>query len=333
MDRQPMTAKLPFKKACVTGGAGFIGSHLADKLVSSGINVVVFDNLSAGKLENIKACLNKPSFAFVQGSLLNLEEACAALVSCDAVFHLAANPEVRLGVEDPVEHFQQNIAATFNLLEAIRRTSEVHTIVFTSSSTVYGDVERLPTPEDYAPLKPVSIYGASKLASEALISSYAYTYGYNAILYRLANVVGARSQHGIILDFLNKLKRNPRTLEILGDGSQTKSYLAVEDCVDAILTGVTKSRNRVEIFNVGSEDQVSVKDIADIVCQEMGKKGVRYKYTGGVDGGRGWKGDVKIMLLSVEKLRNIGWKPKLDSRQAVRKAAKATLSLNKMKPR
>jgi len=320
-----MPKTLGSQKIFVTGGAGFIGSHMVDRLCKDEKEVVVFDNLISGKLENIKQWMKKSNFKFVCGDLLKPASILKPLSECETVFHLAANPEVRVGTTDPKVHYEQNMTATFNLLEAVRKVGCIKNFVFTSSSTVYGDAEEIPTPEDYAPLKPISIYGASKLASEALIMSYAYTYGFNAIIYRLANIIGPRAQHGVICDFVNKLTKNPKQLEILGDGTQRKSYLYIDDCIDAMLTGMNHLHGRVEIYNVGSEDQVNVKVIADIVCQEMGLRDVEYVYTGGVDGGRGWKGDVKVMLLSIEKIKELGWKPKLSSRQAVQKTVKAIL--------
>ena len=309
----------------ITGGAGFIGSHLVDKLCQNHVDVVVFDNLSTGRMENLKKWLNVPNFKFVLGDLLSLENVWKTLDGCETVFHLAANPEVRVSSENPKAHYEQNVLATFNLLEAIRKVGSVKTLAFASTSTVYGDALEIPTPEEYAPLKPISVYGASKLASEALITSYAYTYGFKAVIYRLANIVGLRAQHGVICDFIRKLGENPEKLEILGDGTQTKSYLHVEDCINAILLGTNLSHEKVEIFNVGSEDQITVKEIADIVCEKMGLSNVQYIFTGGVDGGRGWKGDVKFMLLNINKLKKLGWKPKLNSRQAVEKAVEEIL--------
>ncbi|MEM2546490.1 MAG: NAD-dependent epimerase/dehydratase family protein [Candidatus Bathyarchaeia archaeon] len=309
----------------ITGGAGFIGSHLTDRLCTEYVDIVVFDNLSAGRLENIERWLNAPNFRFVLGDLLFPEKVLESLKDCEIIFHLAANPEVKISSENPKLHYEQNVLATFNLLEAARKTESVKTIIFTSTSTVYGDAQKIPTPEDYAPLKPISVYGASKLASEALITSYAYNYGFKAVIYRLANVVGSRSQHGVIHDFIKKLKANPEKLEILGDGTQRKSYLHVKDCIDAILFSMNLTHEKTEIFNIGSEDQITVKEIADIVCRKMGLKNVQYVFTGGVDGGRGWKGDVKYMLLSIEKIKKLGWKPKLNSRQAVEKAVEELL--------
>ncbi|MEM1540279.1 MAG: NAD-dependent epimerase/dehydratase family protein [Candidatus Bathyarchaeia archaeon] len=310
----------------ITGGAGFIGSHLVDRLCEMGKDVVVFDNLSSGNIENIKKWLNAPNFKFIRGDLLYLEEVIKPIIGCETVFHLAANPEVRVSSENPKIHYEQNILATFNLLEVVRKVGHVKTLVFTSSSTVYGDAEIIPTPEDYAPLKPISTYGASKLAAEALISAYANIYGFKAIIYRLANIVGLRSQHGVIHDFIKKLNENPKRLEILGNGTQKKSYLHVKDCIDAILIGLEASNGKVSVFNIGSEDQIIVKEIADIVCAKMGLKNVRYVFTGGVNGGRGWRGDVKVMLLSVERLKSLGWKPKLNSRQAVERTVSEILN-------
>jgi UDP-glucose 4-epimerase len=315
------------ERVLVTGGAGFIGSHLVDALMVRGEEVCVFDNLSTGSIENVRYWLGSPNFTFIKGDLLNTMDLEKLEVKrYSFIFHFAANPEVKIGSTEPGIHFQQNILATYNLLELIRKADAKPTLIFASTSTVYGEASRIPTPEDYAPLKPISTYGASKLACEALITAYAYTYGFKAVIYRLANIVGPRSRHGVIYDFIEKLKRNPGELEILGDGTQTKSYLHVGDCIDAILLGLEKSTEQVEIFNVGSEDQVDVKTIAQIVIDEMKLKNVKLIFTGGVEGGRGWKGDVKNMLLDITKLKTLGWRPKLNSKQAVREAAKSLLT-------
>ena len=215
---------------------------------------------------------------------------------------------------------RQNIGAvsTSNNSETIQNP----TLIFTSTSTVYGEPTKIPTPENYAPLNPISIYGATKLASENLTSAYAYTYDFKAIILRLANIVGPKSQHGVIHDFIQKLKKNSGELEILGDGTQTKSYLYISDCINAILLTLQKSKEQVEIYNAGSEDQIPVTKIAQIVAKEMGLKNVKLTYTGGVDGGRGWKGDVKNMLLNIDKLKTLGWKPKHNTQQAITKTIK-----------
>lgn len=304
----------------ITGGAGFIGSHFVDTLLRKD-RVHIFDNLTAGDLQNIKQSRSHPNVTFIKGDLLNPTDLKKIeKTSFETIFHLAANPEVRIGSTNPQTHFQQNVVATYNLLELIRKTQNKPMLVFTSTSTVYGEPTEIPTPEDYAPMKPISTYGASKLACEALISAYAHTYDFEAIIYRLANTVGPRNQHGIVSDFIQKLSRNPKQLEILGDGTQNKSYIYITDCVKAMLLGLDKARDEVEIYNIGSEDQVDVITISQIVSEKMGLKNVKLKLTGGVDGGRGWKGDVKNMLLDVNKLKSLGWKPRFNSKQAIAKA-------------
>jgi UDP-glucose 4-epimerase len=248
----------------------------------------------------------------------------SALKDIDIVFHLAANPDVKLGIEDTRVHLEQNILATYNLLEAMRQT-KTDQIVFTSTSTVYGEATVLPTPENYAPMIPISLYGASKLACEALVCSYCHTFNMNAWLYRFANIVGPRSTHGVIVDFINKLRVDPFTLEILGSGRQKKSYMDVVDCVNAMVFGVEHSYKRVNIFNLGSEDSIDVAGIADIITARMGYKDVEYRFTGGVDGGAGWKGDVKFMLLSIDKLKGLGWKPAYNSSKSIEMAADSLL--------
>jgi len=307
----------------ITGGAGFIGSHLVDNFIERGEKVRVFDNQSTGTASNLERWLENPNYEFIEDDLLNLDSVKKALDDCSVVYHLAANPEVRSSKAHPHDHFKQNIEATFNLLEAIRIDGSIEKVVFTSTSTVYGDATILPTPEDYVPLRPISHYGSSKLASEVLINSYASMYGIQSIIYRMANIVGPRSNHGVTYDFVEKLKKNPRELEVLGDGSQSKSYLYVEDCVEGIILGAEKSDERVEILNIGSRDRVNVLEIANIVIEEMGLSDVEIKLMGGVDGGRGWKGDVKFMQLDVSKLRSLDWEPKFNSAQAVRITARA----------
>jgi UDP-glucose 4-epimerase len=312
------------EKVLVTGGAGFIGSNLVDSLLSDHFKVAVFDNLGSGSYDYVKNTLGKKGFAFMQGDLLDEKTILTAVKGFNIIWHLAANPEVRLSSVNPEIHFRQNIVATYNLLEAIRK-SDVKVLGFTSTSTVYGDATKIPTPEDYAPLEPISVYGASKLACEALVSAYANTYGFKATVCRLANVVGSRSRHGVIYDFVQKLRNDPRTLEILGDGDQAKSYLNIDDCIRAMRLSLEKQNRNFEIYNVGSEDQVNVKTIAKIVIEEMGLRRIKLTFSGGFNGGRGWIGDVKIMMLDVSKLKSLGWKPKLNSAEAIRKAAKNLL--------
>ena len=309
----------------VTGGAGFIGSHLVDRLLeeSDVRDVTVLDNFSSGKREHIAYHGDNPNFHLVEGDLLNPEDLQAALAGKDMVYHLAANPDVKLGEQNTRVHLEQNVLATYSLLEAMR-ISRVRRIAFTSTSTVYGEAAVVPTPEDYGPLLPISLYGASKLACEALISSYCHTFDMQSWLFRFANIVGERGTHGVIVDFIRKLRDNPHELEILGSGKQRKSYLEVKDCVAAMLHCAEQAKEAVNVFNIGSEDSVDVTGIADIVADQMGLSGVDYRYTGGFDG-RGWRGDVRVMLLSIEKIRRLGWRPSGGSEKAIREAARALL--------
>ena len=311
-------------KALVTGGAGFIGSHLVDKLIRNNKSVRVIDNLSSGNLVNLSQWKNNEMLEFFNVDLLDKEKIVPIIKGCDEIYHMAANPEVNASKASPEDHFRQNIEATYNLLEAIRLDRSQKLIVFASTSTVYGEAEQIPTRENYGPLKPISLYGASKLACEGLLSAYANMYGFKAIIYRLANVVGPRSNHGVIYDFVQKLHNNPVELEVLGDGSQSKSYLYVDDCISGIMNGV-RADESVEIFNIGSEDRTNVLNIAETVKQEMGLDNAKIKLTGGVDGGRGWKGDVKIMQLDMNKLKTVGWKPLHNSAEAVRLTARSII--------
>ena len=309
----------------ITGGAGFIGSHLVDHLMSRGEEIRVLDNLSAGSLSNIADWSGAEGFEFVRGDLLDGGITSRALRGCDTVYHLAANPEVRSWKATPEDHFRQNIQCTYNLLEAIREDGGVKTLAFSSTSTVYGEPSEIPTPETYAPMKPISSYGASKLAAEALTCSYASMYGFKASVFRMANVVGPRTNHGVVFDFIEKLRRNKGELEVLGDGSQSKSYLYVDDCVEGLIAGTERSKELVDILNIGSEDRVNVLEIATIVTEETGFKEVEIKLTGGVDGGRGWKGDVKLMQLDTSRLRSYRWEPRYSSADAVRLTARSII--------
>lgn len=311
-------------KSLVTGGAGFIGSHLVDYLINKGKTVRVIDNLSSGSMDHLDRWSDDQRMELLEVDLLDRAALDGAIKGCDEIYHLAANPEVNAKNASPEDHFRQNIEATFNLLEAMRRSGEQKFIAFTSSSTVYGEAEIIPTREDYGPLVPISLYGASKLACEALLTAYASMYGFRAIIYRLANVVGPRSNHGVIYDFVHKLRDSPDELEVLGDGSQSKSYLFVDDCINGIMKGI-KRGNRVDIYNIGSWGRTNVLEIAETVKDEMGLSEARIRLTGGVDGGRGWKGDVKIMQLDMQELKSVGWTPKYGSAEAIRLTARSII--------
>ncbi len=304
----------------VTGGAGFIGSHLVDALVARGDAVLVIDNCCTGTIDNIREHLDTGRIRFLQADLLD-DGWQASLAAADRVYHLAADPDVRESARSPESPVSNNVLATARLLEAMRIRG-VPEIVFTSTSTVYGDAAMIPTPEAYSPLEPISVYGGTKLACEALISAYCHSFDMRACVYRFANIIGERSNHGVCWDFIQKLRRNPAVLEILGDGRQTKSYLEVHACVDAMIYAADHTVERFNVYNVGSEDWIDVRSIADIVAEEMGLFPVEYRYSGGA---RGWVGDVPRMLLSVEKLKSLGWKPTVGSQESVRIAVSAML--------
>lgn len=299
----------------VTGGAGFIGSHLVDELIEKG-EVTVYDNFSSGKREFIQKHLGKPNFRLIEDDLLNFERLLLAVKGADVVFHLAANPEARWGIENTRLDLEQETLVTYNVLEAMRRNC-IEKIVFSSSGTVYGDIADIPLSEDYGPLLPISLYGAGKLACEGLISAFCGTFEMQAWIFRFSNVVGKRATHGVIYDFVNKLLRNPKELEILGDGRQSKPYLHVSDCVEGILFGFHNSGEQVNLYNLGTEDYTSVTAIAELVVQKMELEKVAFKFTGGR---RGWPGDVPQVRFNLDKIKKLGWAPRLDSTSAAKQA-------------
>ncbi len=305
----------------VTGGAGFIGSHLVDTLVAQGNEVLVIDSLSAGRRETITQHIDSCKVRFVKKDLLG-DGWQDTIRGADRLFHLAADPDVRQSAVNPDPTMQNNIMATYRVLEAMRR-HKVPELVFTSTSTVYGDAAVIPTPESYTPLEPISVYGASKLACEALISAYCHSFGMKSWIFRFANIIGPRSGHGVITDFIQKLEKNPVELEILGNGKQTKSYLEVHECIAAMLFAVGHARGTINTFNIGSEDWIDVKSIAEIVTEEMHLPQAKFTFTGGE---RGWVGDVPKMQLSVDRIKSLRWKPQLGSRESIRIAIRAMLA-------
>ena len=309
----------------VTGGAGFIGSHLVDALLARGDTVVTYDDLSSGKRAFLAQHDGEPRHKFVHGDVLDAADLALAMKGADLVWHVAADPDVRTSGYRADQHVRQNVVATLRVLEAMR-VAEVKRIAFTSTSTVYGEAKRIPTPEDYAPLQPISLYGASKLGSESLISAFAHTFDLSGISFRFANIVGPRSTHGVTYDFYHKLKKDPKRLEILGDGRQHKSYCHVDDCVRAMLHVASRPWPRYDVYNIGSDDAIDVFELARVCTQAWGLDGVEFATTGGVEGGRGWKGDVKRMGLATDKLKATGWAPKLGSAEAIRATALALQS-------
>ncbi|PAU85538.1 UDP-glucose 4-epimerase [Halorubrum salipaludis] len=296
--------------ALVTGGAGLVGSHLARALRDRGAAVRVADDLSKGTRDRVPDGVD-----FVEADLTDPEDVAEAVTGdLDVVFHFAAYTDTNY--DDDRELFEANTAMTYNVIERMREVG-VDRLAFTSSSTVYGEAPR-PTPEDYGPLEPISIYGSSKLADEALISTHAHSYDLTAWVFRFANIVGPRQRGNVIPDFVQKLDADPTELEILGDGRQEKSYMHVTECVDAIQHVVEHADEDLNVYNLGTRTTTSVTRIADIVSEELGVD-PEYSYTGG---DRGWTGDVPRMRLSIERLADLGWEPSIESDEAVRRSAR-----------
>lgn len=304
----------------ITGGAGFIGSHMVDALIDKG-QVTVYDNLSSGKLEFIDKHLGKPNLCFVRGDCGDLEHLKEAMAGHDLAIHYASNPDIARGFFETDLDIKEGTILTYNVLEAMRTTG-VKRILYTSGSGIYGDVGTTPTPEEFGPLLPISFYGASKLACEGLISAFCYQFDMQGYVLRMGNVVGRRQTHGVGFDFINKLKEEPGRLEILGDGTQQKSYVHVSDVINAHLFVAENTKDVVNVFNLATDDTLDVTSIADIVVEEMALKGVELAYTGG---DRGWKGDVPQVRLPTEKLKAAGWSCTHNSMQAVRRSVREML--------
>ena len=301
----------------VTGGCGFIGSHLVDELIKRNAKVIVIDNLSASTTEYIEKYMNKDNFWFYNEDIRDFDAMLEIFKKHEisTIFHFAADPDVKKSVNAPFPSFYINVEGTLNILEAMRK-NDIDKIVFASSGgTLYGDVDKFPVDENTPP-KPISPYGASKVAGEAYISAFAGAYGFSAISLRLANIFGPRSTHGVMFDFFHKLKKNKNELVILGNGLQQKSYLYVSDCISATLKTYENIKRGFEAYNVGSEEWYTVNEIAKLVIKMLGLNNVRFQYTGGE---RGWAGDVKKILLSIEKLKELGWKPKISFEEGVRR--------------
>ncbi len=297
----------------VTGGAGFIGSHLTEELLDRGRDVVVLDDLSAGDRDRV------PAEAVFHEADLKDEDALEEIFSehtFSRVYHLAANADVRTQNEDRMVDRRENVDGTHVLCEAMHE-HDVRDVVFTSSSVVYGEADAFPTPEEYSPLEPISLYGASKLAAESLLSAYAHSFDFEVSVLRLANIIGSRSDHGVTYDFVHKLADDPTELEVLGDGTQRKSYLHVNDCIEAIVLAAEQRDDDFEVLNVGNTDSLEVSRIAEIVIEASGCD-AEIQYTGGE---KGWTGDVTEMLLDIERLHEKGWSPSMTSAEAVRETA------------
>ena len=308
-------------RALVTGGAGFIGSHLVDRLVARGDKVLVVDNLSSGVLDFIKDHIENGKVEFSNTDLKDLDALKPLMHGVDVVYHLAANPDIRLGTRITDTDLNEGTIATYNVLESMRLAG-VKKIAFASSSVVYGEDAPMPTPEDHGPCLPISLYGASKQAGEGLIGAWVGTFGLQAWIFRFANIIGERGTHGVIFDFIHKLKKDPSRLEVLGNGLQEKSYMEVGDCVDAMLHVISNTNESINLYNLGSNDTCSVRNIAAIVVKETGCTEASIEYTGG---DRGWAGDIPKAMLAINRLIDLGFKVNYDSEEAVAHTARVLI--------
>lgn len=301
-------------RCLVTGGAGFIGSNLVDRLLADGHSVTVYDNFVTGHSEFLVEAGQHENFQLVRGDLLDTATLKGAAADHDFVFHLAANADVRFGTQHPHKDLEQNTIATYNVLEAMR-ANRIRRIAFSSTGSVYGEAAVFPTPEDAPFPVQTSLYGASKLAGEGLIAAYAEGFNFQTYIFRFVSILGERYTHGHVVDFYRKLQANPHEIEVLGNGKQRKSYLAVQDCVDAIFTVIEKGQEKVNIYNLGTQESCTVDDSLGWICESLGLN-PRRNYTGGE---RGWIGDNPLILLDTEKVRSLGWTPKLTIREGVLK--------------
>jgi UDP-glucose 4-epimerase len=301
----------------ITGGAGFIGSNLADRLLSEGHRVVVYDNFSTGQREFVEAALGQPQYRLIEGDLLDTAALSAAMRGMDFVFHLAANADIRLGLEDPRRDLEQNTIATFNVLEAMRENG-VSRIAFASSAAALGEPTIFPTPEDCPVPIQTSLYGASKMACEGLISSYCEGFDFEGYIFRFVSLLGERYPHGHVIDFYKSLCKDPTSLRILGDGTQQKSYLHIADCISGMLGVIEKkaaleSKHRVEVYNLGYPEYIKLTASVKWICEHLGVD-PRLDFQGG---DRGWVGDNPFVFLDVSKMRQTGWEPKFTIRESI----------------
>lgn len=299
-------------RVLVTGAAGFIGSHMVDRLLSAGHSVVGFDNMSTGQQRFLESAIAHPQFTFREADLLDRKSLAGAMEGAELVVHLAANADVRFGTERPRKDLEQNTIATWNVLEAMRE-QDCTRIVFSSTGSVYGEPDIFPTPETCPFPVQTSLYGASKLAAEGLIQAYCEGFGLQAYIFRFVSIMGERYSHGHVVDFYQQLSEHPDHLHVLGNGHQRKSYLYVQDCIDAILTALEKADGKVNIFNLGTDEYCEVNDSIGWICEHLGLR-PKLTYSGGE---RGWVGDSPFILLECSRIRALGWRPRLSIKQAV----------------
>jgi UDP-glucose 4-epimerase len=305
-------------KVLVTGGAGFIGSHLVEFLLGQGHQVRVFDNFSTGKREHLKKAEQNTQFSLMEGDICDSSAVDRAVASQDFVFHLCDNSDIRFAAEHTRDYINQNILGGFHVLEAMKKHG-VKKIAFPSSTTVLGDATVVPSPESYGPLQPMNLYGGAKLAMEGLLSAYAHTFDMQTWIFRFVDIIGGRIDHGVIHDFIKKLRKNPAELEILGDGSQRRSFLLIDDCVRAIWQSIENFKQPVNLVHIGNGDQIDITTVGHLVAETLGLKDVAFRYTGGK---KGWRGDSFTNFIQSNSLTPLGWKAELDSTGAVREAAR-----------
>ena len=296
----------------VTGAAGFIGSNFVDRLLHDGDQVVGYDNLSTGMPEFIASASRNRNFALIRGDLLDACALTEAMRGARRVVHLAANADVRFGLEHPRKDLEQNTIATFNVLEAMR-ANNVHEIAFSSTGSIYGEATVVPTPEDAPFPVQTSLYGASKLACEGMIAAYSEGYGIKARIFRFVSILGQRYSHGHVFDFMQQLAKNPNRLHILGDGSQRKSYLHIDDCIEAMLLALETRDERIGIFNLGTDEVCQVLDSIDWILGRL-KLSPQLSFSGGR---QGWVGDNPLIHLDISRIRGLGWRPKKSIRESV----------------
>lgn len=299
-------------KYLVTGGAGFIGSHIVDRLIADGHKVIVYDNLSTGKKLFIRHHLKNPKFKFVNGDLSSTKKLTQAMFNVDFIFHMAAHADVRSGIENHFIDHKQNLEMTQNVLEAMV-VNKVKNIVFASTSSVFGDANIHPTPEDY-PFEPTSLYGASKAACESYIQAYAAYYGFNVYIFRFVSFLGSRYTHGIIFDVSKKILSNPKSIELFSDGTPRKSSIAVSDGIDAIFNVIVNSKEKINIYNIGHDEVITVSEIVDEILNAHKKSFIKKKWLGKKSN---WKGDNQFVQLANKKLKKLGWKPTKSIKEAI----------------
>ena len=305
------------KKILIFGGAGFIGSHLTERLIQDGAAVTVFDNLKTGRKSNLAQVFENPGFRFVEADVSDRKKVDATVPGHEIIFHFCDDSDIRSAAEHPDTFVEQNIMGLFYVLEAMRKNG-IRTILFPSSTTVFGELANPPASESHGPMMPLNIYGGAKLAAEGLISAWAHAYDFRAVVFRFVGIIGGRMDHGVVHDFVRKLQKDPTQLEILGDGTQRRSFVLVDDCIEGMLFALANANRSYNLVHIGNVDQISINETAETICRVMKLRNVKRLYTGGKVG---WKGDVTSNFIATETLTAWGWKPPRSSREAVLEAA------------